>query len=283
MALPQALSCNLKNSSPSLPVWPCSHVGAAPQPDVESLWSVQRHQAASPVGAARMEAAEVGAAAEEGGLLPARAAIAVRQSDALRTPARKSRIVCRGGVSHGSDVHSRYRASPLQERLRPIGRRVHWYYIVWNTGTRIATGRQHQFITSDLPTPGRSRWICISSHTAHRRFRSAHIQSDPLALYSIEHWDPVAVSRFRRLRRTPAKQVALHAHAHAHAHMHMTCACTCMPPLTASRERAARAASCCPRARRRSTRQSRPRARRNRAPLPGSRCIPSTTAAPAAT
>eukprot|EP00964_Phaeocystis_antarctica_P002204 scaffold1145_cov66-Phaeocystis_antarctica.AAC.3 len=47
-----------------------------------------------------------------------------------------------------------------------------------------------------------------------------------------------------------------------------------MPPLTASRARAARAASCCPRARRRSTRQSRPIARRNRAPLPGCRCIP---------
>eukprot|EP00964_Phaeocystis_antarctica_P002203 scaffold1145_cov66-Phaeocystis_antarctica.AAC.2 len=55
------------------------------------------------------------------------------------------------GVSHGSavDNYSPYRASPLQERPPPIGRRVHWYYIVWNTGTRIATGRQHHVRPSD--------------------------------------------------------------------------------------------------------------------------------------
>ena len=86
IALPQALSCTLKNSSPSRPVWSCSHAGAAPQRDVESLCSMQWHQFASPVGASRME--ELGTATEEVGLLPARAAIAVRQSDALRKPAR---------------------------------------------------------------------------------------------------------------------------------------------------------------------------------------------------
>jgi hypothetical protein len=54
---------------------------------------MQRHQPASPVGAS-IEAVEVGTSTEELGLLPVRAAIAVRESDTLlRNHAAKSRIV----------------------------------------------------------------------------------------------------------------------------------------------------------------------------------------------